>query len=431
MPSPSLGARIAGLLASVALAAPAAAQTPPGLAQTPLGLPEALARASGADPSAAAAEARLAAAEAGVRQAAVRPNASLDLQVENFAGSGPYSVVGRSETTLSYERPLERGGKREARTAQARAEAAVVRLRAEVLRLDFLRDVQTTYAEALAAEAELLIADARLVAVQASQRDVVRRVKGARDPLFAASRAEALTAQAEIERDRAREAARTARAQLAATWDGSPDFTLKLDDFFNVTPPDSGPSAGVPAGAAPDAALLEAERDVAAAALRVARTREVADPTLRAGVRYFGEGDEAALVIGGSIPLGVRASARAGIDRARAEHLAAEQEIAAERTLRDRRIARLEARMRAMAVEAERIRAEVVPHAIRTVEQVTAGFNRGGFEFRDVAEAERALADARTRRVEVLRDFHMAQAELDRLTGRYRALAKTSFEERR
>ncbi|ODT89422.1 TolC family protein [Phenylobacterium sp. SCN 70-31] len=431
MPSLSLGARIAGLLASVAFVAPAAAQTPAGPNQTSLGLAEALARASAADPSAAAAEARLAAAEAGVRQAVVRPNASLDLQVENFAGSGPYSVVGRSETTLSYERPLERGGKREARTAQARAEAAAVRLRAEVLRLDFLRDVQTAYAEALAAEAELLIADARLVAVQASQRDVVRRVKSARDPLFAASRAEALTAQAEIERDRAREAARTARAQLSATWDGSPDFTLKLDDFFNVTPPQLPPSGGVLAGEAPDEALLEAERDVAAAGLRVARTREIADPILRAGVRYFGEGDEAALVIGGSIPLGVRASARAGVDRARAEQRAAEQEIAAERILRGRRIAGIVARMQAMAIEAERIRAEVVPHAIRTVEQVTAGFNRGGFEFRDVAEAERALADARARRVEVLRDFHMAQAELDRLTGRYRALARTSFEERR
>lgn len=414
-----LGPRIAGLLAAVAIATPAAAQDY-------LSLPDALARASRADPSVGGAAARVTAAEAGVRQAGVRPNASLDVQVENFAGSGPYSVIDRNETTLSYERPLERGGKREARTAQARAEVEVVRLRAQVRRLDFVRDVQAAYAEALAADADLLIAEARLLAAQASQRDVGRRVKSARDPLFAGSRAKALMAQAEIARDRAREAARTAKAQLAALWGDAPDFTLKLDDFFNVTPP-----ADLPPGDTPDQALLEAERQVAIAAVRAAQSRSTPDPTVRAGVRYFGEDDEVAFVVGGSIPLGTRASNRANVDRAQAERQAAEQEIAAARIVRDRQIVRLVAQMRAQAIEAERIRAEVIPHAIRTVELVTAGFNRGGFEFRDVSEAERALAEARARRVEVLRDFHKSQAELDRLSGKHRGLVSIPSEERR
>ncbi|MDZ4318814.1 MAG: TolC family protein, partial [Phenylobacterium sp.] len=56
--------------------------------------------------------------------------------------------------------------------------------------------------------------------------------------------------------------------------------------------------------------------------------------------------------------------------------------------------------------------------AIRSVEQVRDGFNRGGFSYLDVTEAERALADARARRVGVLRQYHLDQAALDRLTGR-------------
>ena len=99
--------------------------------------------------------------------------------------------------------------------------------------------------------------------------------------------------------------------------------------------------------------------------------------------------------------------------------------------IRAREIAPLVARLRALARESERIRAEVIPHAIRAVEQVTVGFNRGGFEYLDVTEAERALADARARRVEVLREFHMGLATLDRLTGKHRALAATQIQERR
>jgi len=425
------GPRLAGLLIAAAAcsAAPALAQAPPAVVRSTqpyLSRADALARAAGVDPSAGASAARLFAAEAAVRQAGVKPTPSLGLAVENFAGTGPYSMLDRNEATLSYERAFERGGKREARTGQARAELTVARLRGEVRRLDFIREVQTAYAETLATEAELLVAEARLVSAQTSQRDITRRVKSARDPLFAGSRAEGLTAQAEIARDRAREAARTARAALAAFWGGSPDFTLKLDDFFNVAPPSDLPVADTP-----DLALLEAERDVAMAAVRVAQSRGVPDPTLRGGVRYFGEGNEVALVVGGSIPLGARGANRANVDRAQAERAAAEQEIAAARIMREREIVRLTARLRALAVESERIRVEVIPHAIRTVEQVMAGFNRGGFEYLDVTEAQRALADARARRVEVLRDYHISLAVLDRQTGKHGGLIAINTEERR
>jgi cobalt-zinc-cadmium efflux system outer membrane protein len=404
--------------AAVALAAPSAAE--------PLRLAEALRRAAAADPSTAAATARREAAQAAIRQAGLKPTPSLNLEAENVSGTGGYSVLDRSETTLSYAWTLERSGKREARVGRARAEAEVVRLRAEARALDHLRDAQKAYADAWAAEAELLVAEARLVAAQQSQADVVRRVTSARDPLFAGSRAEALTAQAEIARDRAREAARTARALAASYWGGPGDFELGLDDFFNVAPP-----ADLPELSPTDMALAEAERDVAAAVVRVEQVRGVADPALSGGLRYFADGSDVALVVGASIPLGAAKANQANVERARAERSAAEADLLAWKVARDREIVRLVARQRALAVESERIRAELIPHAIRAVEQVTAGFNRGGFSFSDVTEAQRALADARARRVEVLRDFHVGGAELDRLTGKHRSLLTPSSEERR
>lgn len=399
---------------------------PPSAAALNLNLNDALARAAAFDPARNAASARVEAAEAAVRQASVKPVPTLGFDVENFTGSGPYGLLDRSETTLSYARPLERAGKREARVGRARAEVEVVRARSIVARLDLLRDVQTAFAEALAADAELLVAEARWVAAQASQRDIARRVKSARDPLFAGSRADAMEAQAEIARDQARDAVRASHDALAAFWGGTADFTLRLDDFFNVTPPVDRPNSNVP-----DVALLEAERDVATAAVRLEQSHGVADPTVRAGVRYFGQGGDAALVVGGSIPLGVRTANRANVERALAERSAAEAEIAAASVIRAREIARRLTRLQALALESERIRAEVIPHTIRAVEQVTAGFNKGGFEYLDVTEAERALADARARRVAVLREFHTGLATLDRLTGKHRALVTTHSPERR
>lgn len=414
--------QIAALVLALAAPEAALAQARPA----PLTLLEAIGRAAAFDPSAPGAQARLEAARAGQRQADLRLNPTLGLEVENFAGSGAFSMLDRSETTLSYQQTLERGGKRAARTGVAGAEIETARLRQEVRRLDLIKEVQTAYAEALAAEAELLIAEARLVAAHSSQQDIARRVRSARDPLFAGVRAETLTAQAEIARDRARQAAISARAELARFWGGTPEFSLDLETFFQV----AGPQA-VSVGETPDLALLDAQRAQAEARIQVERARQVADPTLRAGLRYFGDGSEVALVIGGTIPLQRYDTNKAAVERAQAERNAADADLEAARITREREIARLTARLAASAVESERIRAEVIPAAIRTVELVRDGFNRGGFQYLDVTEAERALADARERRVAVLRQHHTDQAALDRLTGRHAGLVTPQTAESR
>lgn len=423
MPVPSgvrrparLRARLASaaLSASLLAASGAAAQTdPPGLS-----LQQALARAAAYDPSRSVLDARVAAGEAAIRQAGLRPNPSLSVELENFAGTGAYSVFDRTEATVSYEQTLERGGKRAARAGLARAQLDIARLRGAVRGLDHLRDAEVAYGEALAAEAELLIAEARLISLQDSAKDVARRVKSARDPLFAGSHAEALVAQAAIDRDQAQAAARAAKAALAGYWGGAPDFSLNLETFFQVAAPT------LPDGdlTAPDLQLLAAERDAAAAAVRVEQARMVTDPTVRAGVRYLGQGSDVAVVVGGSIPLRRYDTNRVGVERAQAERTAVEAEMEAARLTRARQVAALLARLNASARESERIRAEVIPLAIRTVEQVRAGFARGGFQYSDVAVAEKALFDARARRIAVLRQHHLDLAALDRLTGRHAAL---------
>ncbi len=413
-----------GAALALALAAPGAARAQAGPA--PLTLAEAISRARAADPAAAAAAARLEAARADLRQAGVRPNPSIGLELENFAGSGAYSLLDRSEATASYQQTFERGGKRVARAGAAAAEIEALRLRQAVRRLDLIKAVQVAYAEALAAEADLLIADARLVSAHRSQADVTRRVRSARDPLFAGTRAETITAQAEIDRDRARQAAIDARAELARHWGGAADFALDLEAFFKASA-----AQPAPADQTADLALLFALRDVAEARVRVERARQVADPTLKAGVRYFGDGSEVAFVVGGTIPLQRYDTNKAGVERALAERNAAEADIAAARLARERELARLRARLSASAIESERIRAEVIPAAIRTVELVRDGFNRGGFQFLDVTEAERALADARARRVIVLRQHHIDQAAFDRLAGRHEGLNSTPAAEHR
>src|SRR3546814_10373272 len=145
-----------------------------------------------------------------------------------------------------------------------------------------------------------------------------------------------------------------------------------------------------------DLGLLEAERQAAEARIKLAEANSVTDPTVRAGVRHFGQGNEVALVVGGSIPLGGRQANRGNVERAQAERLAAEAELAVARVERKREIDRLVAQRAALVTEIGRIDREVLPSAERAVVLVRDGFNRGGtaFTFLEVAQAQQEIGRA-------------------------------------
>lgn len=393
---------------------------PSALHAQPLGLSEMLARATAQDVGRAADEARIEGAQAAVRQAGVKPNPRLGLEVENFAGAGERQLFDQTESTLYWEQTYERGGKREARVGLARSEIALARYRGQVRALDLLATVQALWVEAAAAEAAIPVAEERLAVSQRLERETARRVAATRDPVFAGERARTAVADARIALDRAQGAAANARGALAA-YIGLP--TVDVDaSAFDVTAAEAArPAADVETA---DLQVLEAQRDSALARVRVAESHAMQDPTFRAGVRHFREGGDVAFIVGGSIPLGRNDTNRGAVDRARAERLAAEADIAAARIERQREVARLVARREAAAAEVRRIDAEVLPSARRAVNLVREGFNRGGgaFTFLEVAEAQRAVIDARARSVELLRSFHLDGVRLDRLTGRHAPL---------
>lgn len=389
----------------------------------PLTLLDALARAAAYDPTQPASQARVRAARANVDQAGVRPNPTAGVELENFAGTGAMSLFDRTETTVYYEQTFERGGKREARVSVADAQVDVAEARAVVRQLDLLEQVQVAWIEVLAAQERLKIAEQQLAIAVELEQDVARRVRAARDPLFAGQRAHTDVLDAQIAVDRARADLLSAKITLAAYWGGTPDFELPTDAFTTVAPLTLPPLLDQ----SPDLTLLAAERTVAIAQVDLERSRSVQDPRVRGGIRYFSDGGDAAFVVGASIPLGRYDTNQGGIARAEAERTAADVDLHAEREMMEREVVRLTARRAATASEIARLEADVIPSAERATRQVRDGFNRGGgaFTYLEVTQAERALLDARSRRIELLRSYHLDGARLDRMTGAHLTFTRT------
>jgi cobalt-zinc-cadmium efflux system outer membrane protein len=329
--------------------------------------------------------------------------------------------------TGTYAQPIERGGKREARVSLATSEIGVAEAELVLARLDIAARVQRAYVEAVATEAEIAVATEKLRGAESLALEVDRRVKAARDPIFAGTRAATRVAEAKVDLELAIHARDAAVERLAALWSGAPDgLTVSTADFLHFD------EAGKPFDAAPpEAAVVAARVQRAEAALAVEQSRRVQDITWRGGVRYLRPGDELALIGGFSIPLGRNDTNRDNIARAEAERrrVEADAEVAAAQRRRD--LALADEKVHEAALEAVAIRDRVIPGAEKTLAQVREGYARGGFSYIDVAEAQTALAAARARLVRAARAHKEAGVELDRLTGRFANLTNelpSSFE---
>lgn len=383
-----------------------------------LTLEEAIARAIAASPQGAANTARLDSLAAARAAADTRPAASIDVQAENF-GVGGRDLNRQIQVTGLYNQRLERGGKRAARVGAAEADIDVARAEALVRGLDIATTVQRLYVEVQAAEAMVGIARERVAIASELTREVGRRVAAARDPLFAGTSARTKLAEAQVDLELAEHARDAALTRLVSLWGGSPaGISVSREVFLAVA---EAPAANEPASV--DLAIFEARRRRASAELTLQQANARTDPTLSAGPRVIGTGD-VAVVAGFSLPLSNRGLNTANIARAEAQSRQIEADLAVETFQRRQQIALAAEKVTETAHEVEAIRAKVVPGAQRTLAEVRAGYNRGGFTFLDVSTAQTALHEARARMVRAATRHHEARVELDRLTGRFAPLVQ-------
>lgn len=317
--------RLAALLSGLAgmtLAGPASADPAPPFAQL-------LAQAENS-PRIQELDAEIDRARGLSEQARARPNPSVSLYGENFAGTSPYGGLGRSETTLQYTQPFELGGKRSARIAAGEAGVAAARARGVQGRNVFRYELARAY---VAVE----VADRRIAIAQDEVEEGEADLKLARALVEAGKEARLRSLQAETDLNAARAALEGTRAvrtaalvRLSALAGVETPFTGVSDSLLDRPRP--SPTYG-PIKPLQSTGYLAALADREAAALRAAseRRRTTSDLNAQIGVRRL-QGERAfALVAGVSLPLRLFDRNRGNIAAAEAEVRAADARAAAVR----------------------------------------------------------------------------------------------------
>lgn len=403
--------------AAIAALAFSVAAPPPVSARSDLDLRDALALAVRQHPALAADSAEVRAREAEVAQAARRPNPELSFELENFAGTGPFGGVRAGDATLAFTQVVELGGKRAARRAASRGERDVAARDLEARRADVVTETAIAFAEVVAAQERLALADTLLTVADDVLASVSRRVRAGGISPVEERRARVARESDRIERDRAARELGVARARLAATW-GDPDaaFGRALGGDEIVTMP--GPAAlDDRLAESPELRRRIAELERRRVLRDLARADGVPDLTVSGGVRRLGEGEDTALVLAASVPLPL-------FDRNRDATAAAERRVAgaeAERQAAEIRVRSellaLHAELETTAAEATALRDRILPEAAAAFAEAAAAYEQGRFRLTDVLDTKRTYFELRGRTVDAVARHRVAVARIERLLG--------------
>ncbi len=374
-----------------------------------------LQQAQAGAPRPAEARAEVAQAEGLARQAAALPNPTVSVEVENFAGSGPFRDTVAAETTAFIGQTLELGGKRGARVDAARADVRSAEARMRRSDAEFAFDLADAYARAEAADRQLQLAQEALGFAEEDSRVAAALVKAGKEADIRSVQARAVVQAARSAVDEARAARASAFGKLT-TISGSPapltSIPVSLLEHADLGEPVLKPDPLK----SPAYLAAVASREAAARKVRMERLRASPDVTVSLGVRRFEADNSRALVAGVSTPFPLFDRNRGNVSAAQAELRGAEARLNAARLE-----AEAEASSAAARAEAALTRIAAARDGEAAAEEAArlsrVGYEGGKLSLLELLTARRALTDARLQTIEARLERLSAEAALARLQG--------------
>lgn len=418
-------ARVAFVYAALLLIATTAqAQSPDTNAGSAIGLNNAIVKALKHNPELIALGHQLDAQDARILQAGLAPNPELDVYFEDALGTGDFSGLGSSQTTLSLAYVLERG-KREKRVDAARAGLDALKIDEEIARLNVAAETARRFLASLAFQARLVRTDEAVELARDTVQAVNKRVRASRAPKAEMARAEAQLARVELEREDIDHELLSANRRLAAQWGSSdPNFTRVRGDIYELPDTVSFASLKQQLEQSPDLTRFLSEQRLREAELRLAQARSRPNWRVTAGVRRHERENDQSFVAGITIPLswnnrnqGRIAETRAALARTGADETAARIRIETELfVLYQEALHSLH--------RANTVREEIIPRAEAALEETRRAYNLGRYGYFEWQVAQAELLQARTDFVDASADAHRNVVEIERLTGLPFALSK-------
>jgi cobalt-zinc-cadmium efflux system outer membrane protein len=351
-------------------------------------------------------------------QATLRPNPELELEVEEFGGTGDSGEFDSAETSIIISQLIELGGKREKRGKVAALEAEISDIEAQSKKLELFSELTAAYIEVLAARENLELSQQLLELSRQSSEIVEKRIEAGKDSPIEKQRASIAISGSRIEYDQAQRELDFARRQLASFWgDDELEFEKVSGSITDINKLIRLEEAAAKLRNNPEYVIYETLIDREEAALELEKANSINDITIGAGVKRSNETDDNTFVVGISIPLPFWDRNQGGRQEA-FYNLAKSKELQRAGWLNlKKEFNRAYQDYFNAYKSAAAIKDDVLPAAQELYEAAQSAYKQGKADHLSLLDAQRTLFELRKEYIGKLTAYHTAKALFERYLG--------------
>nr|WP_240722026.1 MULTISPECIES: TolC family protein [Alteromonadales] len=350
--------------------------------------------------------------------ASLNPAFELEVEAENFAGSGDFNKFDSAELTIALSSVIEMGDKRSARIGLISNSKKLLNAKTEVEALNLIAQVTQQFIEVLASQERVLLADNALSLAQEAFNVVDERNRAGATPNAEVKRARAAIAQAKLTSQSEKKRLEYLRLSLAAFWGESTlNFSKVTGDLFQFGNDSDFETLFAKLETNPAIQIYANEERLKEAELRLARTESTANIQWSVGVRRSQESNDTALVAGFSLPLFADKRNSGAIASALAERdqVAIEKDVT-KLKLRNHLLRAYSNRQQAI-LTTNALRQSVIPMLDQALDDTQIAYQKGRNGYLDYVSARQELLNARRTLIDAASAALFYGAEIEKLTN--------------
>lgn len=382
-----------------------------------LDLSTAISKSLQQSPELASLEFRLRSADLNAKQAAVGEKPELSLRVEDAFGSGAFSGLGNSQSTLSISWILERSLLAQRVNAKA-SEKHIIQIEQEIKQYDIAASTAHAFLQILALQEQSKVAVEAQFSASRALADIAKRTESGKSPMADLLRAEIELERRRLEIENIAHELDVARRQLAAQWGATSINFPSLAGSLNL-------GGGIADFSVLEQGIQESPRvrffltqervkqSEAALALEEAKNRLRFDT----GVRRLGHGDDYAVVFGLSMPFGGAKQNQARIAALAEERAGLRAEAHAEQIKLSATLYGLYESYKHNVHLSNALEAMIIPRLEKALRETRKAYTVGRYEYREWSSMQQQVLTARLELISTRLAAHSNAVELERLTG--------------
>lgn len=166
-------------------------------------------------------------------KANLRPAYDVGVEAENFSGSGNFTGLDSTELTVSLSSVIEMGDKRMARVSVVNSSRVQLEAQRQVESLELLGEVTRRYADILAAQERVTLAEEATQLAEDTHSEVKKRSKAGAVPEAEVKRAQVAAGQAHLTVSSEKQQLKYLKVALAALWgEKTPSFSTVEGNLY-------------------------------------------------------------------------------------------------------------------------------------------------------------------------------------------------------